>query len=416
MLNPTSTFIDKSKAIHKDKNGNPKFTYPDNLYIRTLSQINKIELICILHGKTLIEPRHHLKNATGGCHKCRVEKSALSKIEKSKAQWEKDIIHTHLFTDGTPKYDYSEFIYTGRTICSTIICNKCKLEGRIYKFNQASNFHIDKKYGCPSCGIINNSIKLITPLNVFIEKCKEKHNSIYSYENIHKTYKSGNSVIEIYCKKCKIYYAQTAFAHIAGRGCHNCGFIKSGSGKLSNTTDFIIKAKEINNNSDIYDYTNTIYEHAKKKLNIKCNKCNNIFSITPSSHLRGHGCSKCNHHTSKKAREWLCYIQTSNNIILQTFDSIDGEYCIFGTNYKADGYHPVSNTIYEFNGNFWHGNPNIYKPDMINTVTKTTMNELYRKTIEKKEICISLGYNWVEIWEDEWDKIKKNRDLLIEII
>jgi hypothetical protein len=407
MSNVTAKFIAKSKLIHKDNNGNLKFIYPDSLYVRILSQTEKVELICIKHNKILVEPRHHLKNNTGGCHNCRIEKSALSKIKKSKEKWDKDILQTHLFIDGTPKYDYSEFIYIGRTKCGIIICNKCKLEGRKYKFSQAPNFHIDKKQGCSTCANINNGINLITPLNLLINKCKEKHNNIYCYENIHKTYTSGNSVIEIYCKSCEVNFVQIAAAHIAGRGCHNCGRIKSGLGKLSNTDEFIKKAKQISNNIDIYDYTYTIYKHSKKNVNIKCNNCNNIFSIIPNRHLLGNGCPKCNHHTSKQAREWLCYIQTSNNIILQTFDSIDGEYSIVGTKYKADGYHPATNTIYEFNGDFWHGNPNIYEPTTINNVTKSTMNELYRKTIEKKEKCLSLGYNWVEIWENDWNKIKK---------
>ena len=28
--------------------------------------------------------------------------------------------------------------------------------------------------------------------------------------------------------------------------------------------------------------------------------------------------------------------------------------------YIVDGYDSKTNTIYEFNGDFWHGNPNIY--------------------------------------------------------
>jgi hypothetical protein len=407
MNNTTITFINKSKLKHQDDNGNPRFIYPDNLYIRVLFQKEKVELICTKHGKFNIEPRHHLTNSTGGCHLCRVEKTASSKILKSRLQWEDNILTKHLFEDGTQKYDYSEFIYSGKAVPSTIICIKCKLEGRNYKFTQSPFYHINRSRGCRKCADIINGTKLTTPLSIFIEKCKEKHDNKYNYENIHKTYKTGKSVIEIYCNKCKEYFVQVAEAHVAGRGCHKCGLLQSIKAKYSNTDEFIHKSKQIGNNNINYDYSCTIYENNRKKVNIKCLTCNNIFKITPNWHLLGGGCTICNHRTSNMAREWLRYIQTTFNIILQTFDSDEGEYRIAGTKYSADGYHPATNTIYEFNGDFWHGNPNVYAPDKMNNVKKATMEELYRKTKEKKEKCISLGYKWIEIWEYDWNKLKK---------
>lgn len=50
MSNVTAKFIAKSKLIHKDNNGNLKFIYPDSLYVRILSQTEKVELICIKHN------------------------------------------------------------------------------------------------------------------------------------------------------------------------------------------------------------------------------------------------------------------------------------------------------------------------------------------------------------------------------
>ena len=32
-----------------------------------------------------------------------------------------------------------------------------------------------------------------------------------------------------------------------------------------------------------------------------------------------------------------------------------------------------TNTIFEYHGDFWHGNPKIYKPDDMNNVSKRTM-------------------------------------------
>ena len=37
----------------------------------------------------------------------------------------------------------------------------------------------------------------------------------------------------------------------------------------------------------------------------------------------------------------------------------DKEYLIEGTRYHADGFCKDTNTIYEFHGDYWHGNPKL---------------------------------------------------------
>lgn len=64
--------------------------------------------------------------------------------------------------------------------------------------------------------------------------------------------------------------------------------------------------------------------------------------------------------------------------------------------------------MYEFHGDFWHGNPKRFNPDDINSVTKTSFGELYQKTQEKKCKIQKLGYNYVEMWEYDWIKAIKS--------
>jgi hypothetical protein len=59
---------------------------------------------------------------------------------------------------------------------------------------------------------------------------------------------------------------------------------------------------------------------------------------------------------------------------------------------------------FEFNGDFWHGNPNIYNPNNINPLTNSTFGYLYKKTLNKKKNLINKGYNIVSIWESEYKK------------
>ena len=405
----TLKFIDKAIKIRVCAIGNPLFEYPDTLFIKTASQDKKVEIICKKHGPCLVVPRHHLSNATGGCSKCRAEKTSATKMEKSKKQWGQDILTTHLFPDGTAKYDYSKFIFTKRDEPSIIICNTCKKEGRSpFEFKQAPNHHIDRKQNCDTCSNIENGLNQATPIDEYMKRCTEKHKDIYGYDKIHETYKSGRSIIRIYCKECEEYYPQMAESHVSGRGCIKCGWVRAALSKLSNTQTFVEKAKKIGHNNEMCDYSNTVYVSAHKKINVKCNKCNIEYPITPNNHLRGKGCPTCHHHTSRTAREWLTYIQVQNDIILQTFDSDEGEYIINGTRWKADGYDPHTNTIYEFHGDYWHGNPKKYSCDTINETTKTTMGELYDKTLERENRIRELGYNLIIIWEMDWKQIKSH--------
>lgn len=52
-------------------------------------------------------------------------------------------------------------------------------------------------------------------------------------------------------------------------------------------------------------------------------------------------------------------------------------------------------------------NPNIYNSNIINTSTKCIMEELYKNTQKKKQTCIELGYNYVEILESQWNRFKR---------
>lgn len=102
---------------------------------------------------------------------------------------------------------------------------------------------------------------------------------------------------------------------------------------------------------------------------------------TPLAHYYSHiGCPKYSNNTySKPSILWLDFLSKFYNIHIKHYLN-DGEFLIPNTNYKADGYCKDTNTIYEFHGDFWHGNPEIYNPDEINkkliVVLKNYMKKL----------------------------------------
>ena len=104
--------------------------------------------------------------------------------------------------------------------------------------------------------------------------------------------------------------------------------------------------------------------------------------------------------------EWLKYMCVSTPDIRHILNYDDGEYKIPGSRYYADGYSDEELCIFEYHGDYWHGNPNIYNQEEINKSTRTTFGELYEKTLEKQRFCEETGYNYVSIWESEWIRAK----------
>jgi G:T-mismatch repair DNA endonuclease (very short patch repair protein) len=77
-----------------------------------------------------------------------------------------------------------------------------------------------------------------------------------------------------------------------------------------------------------------------------------------------------------------------------------------------DGFCKETNTIYEFHGDFWHGNPSIYDKDQLNPINKKSFGELYQQTIKKEEHLKQLGYTVVVMWESKWNKINQSIRML----
>jgi hypothetical protein len=64
------------------------------------------------------------------------------------------------------------------------------------------------------------------------------------------------------------------------------------------------------------------------------------------------------------------------------------------------------NKIIEFNGDFWHCNPDIYNEGYINPVTKLSREETHAKDKEKVRVAIEKGFKCLTIWENNYRKDK----------
>jgi hypothetical protein len=130
------------------------------------------------------------------------------------------------------------------------------------------------------------------------------------------------------------------------------------------------------------------------------------FNQSPSNHIHNkQNCPACMSGKSKKENDWLDYIGIPNDYSHRTVILH-----INGRRYIVDGFDPITNTIYEFYDDYWHGNPNIYKSDAINDGNHISFGNLYKNTMDRENRLIRSGYKLVTIWEQEFDQLQTQLD------
>ncbi len=108
---------------------------------------------------------------------------------------------------------------------------------------------------------------------------------------------------------------------------------------------------------------------------------------------------------SRKAINWLQSIAAEEKIDIKHAVN-GGEYAFplgNGRLARVDGFCQETNTVYEFYGDYYHGNPKKYNSEEYNKTVKKTHGELYENTMKREQAIKSLGFNVVCIWESDFD-------------
>ena len=100
---------------------------------------------------------------------------------------------------------------------------------------------------------------------------------------------------------------------------------------------------------------------------------------------------------SEVSIKWIKWISETQDVYIQHALN-GGEHKIQDIG-KIDGYCEPTNTVYEFQGCFWHGCPKCYSQDTINPYNQIDMGELHEQTKTKNKKITDLGYNLVEMFE-----------------
>lgn len=344
-----------------------------------ISANKKISIICPIHGEFYQTPKNHFLGQ--GCKFCGYKKISESNklstedfIDKSKK------IHKN-------KYNYQYVKYVNARIKVKI---NCKIHGI---FEQSPSHHLCGR-GCPKCKNekISKSRRLSTKL--IVDTCRRIHGEKYKYLSIN--YFSGRGKMSVLCPIHGVF-EQDLHNHLRGCGCPNCaGCLKS------NIKEFIEKAKKIH--GDKYNYSKFNYVNAKTKGIIICPIHGEFYQI-PNNHLCGNGCNRCVTISSKPESKFLDFI----GIPIKNRQHHIGRY-------KIDGVDFNKNIIYEFFGDFWHGNPKIYNAEEKHRVSQKTYGVLYKETMQKLKYLKKIGYTIKYIWESDWENFKNGIDKKPNII
>jgi very-short-patch-repair endonuclease len=368
-------FASKAKKIHNDK-----YNYSSTKY---KNAITKVKIVCPKHGMFEQLPSNHLRGK--GCKFCAIEKQKQIQALTTKQFIRKaKILHEN-------KYDYSLVQYVNN---HTKVVITCLQHG---KFKQLPSNHLHgKKYGCKQCAVQKRRQKQVFTKKQFVEKAKKVHDNKFDYSLI--KYENNLSKLKIICPKHGTF-KQVASVHLRGSGCKQCSIENS----CLTTKQFIEKAKKIHGNK--FDYSLTNYTKNKNKVKIICPK-HGMFEQTPSCHLENKGCKSCS-HTSSKAQNQI-YKMLKNNFHNM---EIQKEKQIFINNkkYVTDICFPNEKIVIEYNGDYWHCNPEKYKPDYFHTIKNMTARQIWDYDKQKKKNLENANYKVIIIWENDFQKNNKKQ-------
>lgn len=235
----------------------------------------------------------------------------------------------------------------------------------------------------------------------FIAAAEAIHGDRYDYSLV--DYKGRHVHVTIKCPEHGPFIQKPVYHTLRQSGCPECA-----KWVCPKDTFDVFVAKANNTHNGAYEYDKSTYNNATTKVSIIC-KHHGPFMQLPFAHVYGQGCPTCAQRPfSRPCISWLEQISVREQIHIQHAQN-GGEFWIPGTNFKVDGFCSDTNTVYEFHGDFWHGNPAKFDAEQLHPVCNKTMGELYQRTKQREEIITALGYNLVTLWESEWNIMKRKQ-------
>lgn len=368
------SFIQKANAMYNDK-----YKYDQVNYVNSMTPV---KIGC---------PKGHMFNRLpnkflqgDGCGECSGHGRTFAEFRRlSDEKYGKDV------------FKFNEKDYNGMSSPIEMTCSR----EHVFIIDAHTHLREKSKGGCMQCSNIEAGIRKSYTQEDCIHHFKISHGERYDYSLVN--YVDSLTPVTIICK-IHGEFQQIPVSHKQGSGCKECGFKQLAETKTRSDQEWIDKARIVHGYK--YNYLRVFREIDLKNrvfFHIRCPN-GHIFTQRCEHHLQGNGCGSCSSRFSKPQIEWLNYIAVEEDI--QYGQS--GEFKPPGINIFVDGYSSETNTIFEFQGDFWHGNPKSFDQSLINPRTRSTYGELFAKTLIRKSKLESLGYRVVEMWEYDWNRGK----------
>lgn len=115
------------------------------------------------------------------------------------------------------------------------------------------------------------------------------------------------------------------------------------------------------------------------------------------------------HRTTSKAQKEI-FDFLSKNIADSDFE--EEKYFLHGTyRFFIDIFSEAFKTVIEFNGDYWHCNPNLYSASFFHPKKRMFASEIWQNDLERMTILKENGYNTIVIWEKDY---KNDKFLILE--
>lgn len=299
---------------------------------------------------------------------------------------------------------------------------KCLLCNHIFNYRGAYLVQRYKKYqsvGCPNCSKRNKREPYIQEI---IDKLSENYVILTDIQELFNSPNLSKCNIRLKRKHCGHEFTRSIHAMIYDKiECPECeqnrretltGLYHSDGTMVKKQPHSIEKIAEMfQSRIDKADIPFTVkdvesYVGIDTKMTFICGKCFQEWEATPNNIIHcGSSCPHCSKNNySQIAIKWLDQIMDDEQICIRHAEN-GGEVRI--GSYFVDGYCKETNTVYEFHGSYFHGDPTMFEDDDRPHPYKKqlTAKELYNQTIERENDLIDAGYNLVTMWESEFRQI-----------
>lgn len=209
---------------------------------------------------------------------------------------------------------------------------------------------------------------------IFLTRAKDKHGSLYGYQELPDTF-TYKDWVPIICHKHG-RFRQKARTHAAGSGCSLCAKeireVTQYSRYRHTLEQFVEKARKAH--GDYYDYSQTQYNGQMKRVQIVC-PTHGPFTVIANNHVHGTGCAKCKRSRGETTianilNRWGIPFETQ-----KAFPDLFLPNCKKRTNKpKYDFYLPEHNLLIEYDGKHH------FEPVQFNGVSKKRARELFERT------------------------------------